>query len=89
MARYRLGRQVLGELALCDRIKIDDERTLDLLLRQAAQAAGAHLISVHVHRFQPHGLSEMHPSAPHMAGPLEQRPQAPSPAPAGQFFSNP
>lgn len=55
--KHQMGRQVLGELALCDHDALDDTARMERLLRHAAAAAGATLISVHVHRFEPHGLS--------------------------------
>lgn len=54
---YQLGRQVLAELTFCDRDAINDEALVRSLLEQAAGASGATLLSVHVHRFQPHGVS--------------------------------
>lgn len=54
---YQLGRQVLAELSFCDRAALDDARLLEELLAKAAAEAGSTLLSVHVHRFQPYGLS--------------------------------
>lgn len=57
MRFHRMGQQVLGELTFCERDKLDDPELLETLLREAASSAGATLLSVHVHRFQPHGVS--------------------------------
>lgn len=54
---YRLGRQVLAELTFCNRESLNDATQMESLLREAAASAGATLLSVHVHHFQPHGLS--------------------------------
>ncbi len=54
---HQLGRQVLADLSFCDREAIDDEALLKRLLTEAAGRSGATLLSIHVHRFQPHGLS--------------------------------
>jgi S-adenosylmethionine decarboxylase len=55
--KQQLGRQVLAELSFCERQALDDAALLERALRMAAEAAGATLISVHVHRFQPYGVS--------------------------------
>jgi S-adenosylmethionine decarboxylase len=55
--QIRLGRQILSELTFCDPTAIDDEALLRRLLAHAAEESGATLLSIHIHRFQPHGLS--------------------------------
>lgn len=55
--KRQLGSQVLAELTLCSERALDNAECLESMLRRAAQEAGAQLISVHVHRFDPHGLS--------------------------------
>lgn len=57
MKRFQLGRQVLGELTFCNRERLDEISGIEQLLREAAARSGATLISVHVHRFQPYGVS--------------------------------
>ncbi|MFZ5816601.1 MAG: adenosylmethionine decarboxylase [Bacillota bacterium] len=54
---YQMGRQVLAELSFCDRAAVDDEAMVRRLLEQGARESGATLLSIHVHRFQPHGVS--------------------------------
>lgn len=55
--KHQLGRQLLSELSFCDQQAIDDESLVRQLLIQAATDSGATLLSVHVHRFQPQGVS--------------------------------
>lgn len=54
---HQMGRQVLAELSFCDQEAINDQELLERLLEEAARQSGATLLSVHVHRFQPQGLS--------------------------------
>lgn len=54
---YQLGRQVLAEFSFCDPAAIDDEALVRSLLEEAARDSGATLLSTHVHRFDPHGIS--------------------------------
>ena len=57
LLEQQLGRQVLAEFSFCDQAAINDGELLERLLQEAASRSGATLLSVHVHRFQPHGLS--------------------------------
>jgi S-adenosylmethionine decarboxylase len=54
---HRLGRQLLAELTYCDQDAMNDADLLEALLRRAAAESGATLLSLHVHRFEPIGLS--------------------------------
>lgn len=55
--KRHMGRQVLGELSFCEHDTLNNKQRLEELLRKAAEASGATLISVHTHHFQPHGVS--------------------------------
>lgn len=52
-----LGRHFLLELKDCDRVLLNDLDTLRQLLREAAVACGAEILSDSFHRFSPQGVS--------------------------------
>ncbi len=51
------GTHLIAELAGCDRESLNDEEFLREKLREAAQIAGATVLSVHSHRFTPVGVT--------------------------------
>lgn len=52
-----LARHLLAEYYGCDPARLDDPGRVEAWVRGAAEAAGARLISVHLHRFSPQGVS--------------------------------
>lgn len=52
-----LGRLVLAEAFGCDRHVLDDIREVRAVLVEAAKVAGAEILQVSFHRFQPQGVS--------------------------------
>lgn len=54
---HLIGRQVLAEMTYCPPERLDDLDGLRDLLVQAAQSAGATILGVEMHRFEPHGIS--------------------------------
>ena len=51
------GTHLIAELAGCDREALNDEEFLREKLREAAQVAGATVLSVHSHKFTPVGVT--------------------------------
>lgn len=51
------GTHLIAELAGCDREALNDEEFLRDKLREAAQIAGATVLSVHSHKFTPVGVT--------------------------------
>ncbi len=53
----RNGRHCLLDLYGCPQQQLDSIESLDRVLRNAAEAAGAHVLGVVSHRFEPQGIS--------------------------------
>lgn len=53
----QLGRQVIVDAYHCNVQALDDTVRIENLLRDAAHATGAHVLKIHVHRFQPQGVT--------------------------------
>ena len=51
------ARHLLVELDGCDRALLDDQEALRLLMRRAAEAAGARVVADVFHRFAPQGVT--------------------------------
>jgi S-adenosylmethionine decarboxylase proenzyme len=51
------ARHLLVELDGCDRAVLDDEQKVRALMRRAAEAAGASVVSETFHRYAPQGLT--------------------------------
>ena len=51
----QLGRHLLMDFYGCDGSRLDDSVYIEDQLREAAKAAGAHVLSATVHRFAPQG----------------------------------
>ncbi len=51
------GTHLIAELAGCDREALNNEEFLREKLREAAQVAGATVLSVHSHKFTPAGVT--------------------------------
>ncbi|MDA8435898.1 MAG: adenosylmethionine decarboxylase [Actinomycetales bacterium] len=54
-----LGRHVVADVEQCFHPLLDDAAGLELLLRDAAVAAGSTVLSGHHHRFEPHGATAL------------------------------
>lgn len=54
---HQIGRQILAEMTYCSRDRLDDLGHLKEMMVQAARLAGATVLGVEVHRFEPHGVS--------------------------------
>lgn len=52
-----LGNQYIIELYQCDSALLDDVASLELLMHDAAIAAGATVVQQFFHKFSPHGIS--------------------------------
>lgn len=52
-----IGRQILAEMTHCAADRLDDLARLEELMVEAARAAGATVLGVKMHRFEPHGVS--------------------------------
>lgn len=51
------GRHLLVEYGGCDGAILDDQRTVEVLMRAAAEAAGATIVTSTFHQFAPQGVS--------------------------------
>lgn len=54
---YHLGTHLLIELYDCNRDLLDDADAIEDMMLEAAEASGATIISHHVNRFNPYGVS--------------------------------
>lgn len=52
-----LGRHVMAELYNCDAKILQDVRSIENVMRAAAESTKAHIIDVVFHKFNPHGVS--------------------------------
>lgn len=55
--KHTLGRHMLVELYNCNASILNDVRTIETIMNQAADAAGATIVQSTFHRFEPHGVS--------------------------------
>lgn len=55
----QVGRLAVADAYDCDAAAMNDAAGLEDLLRRAAGAAGAQVLHLHVHRFEPQGLTGM------------------------------
>ena len=53
----QLGRHLLMDFYGCDGSRLDDSVYIENQLREAAMAAGAHILAATVHRFSPQGVT--------------------------------
>lgn len=51
------GRHLVIEYHDCESAMLDDQAAIGALLREAAEAAGATVLAIHVHRFEPRGVA--------------------------------
>ncbi len=51
------GTHLIAELAECDQEALNNEKFLREILREAAQIAGATVLSIHSHKFTPTGVT--------------------------------
>jgi len=54
---YSLGRLFILDLKGCNKTILNDLDEMTMIMRRAAEAAGATVVSVDAHRFEPFGLS--------------------------------
>jgi S-adenosylmethionine decarboxylase len=52
-----VGKRVLAEFWACDSSVLNDRDTISQALNSAANAGGANLIDLFVHKFSPHGIT--------------------------------
>lgn len=52
-----LGRHAIAEFYDCDATQLNKPESLEIIFREAAEAAGATILSSHFHHFHPHGVS--------------------------------
>lgn len=54
---HHLGNHLLVELYKCDVLLLNDPEKIESFMKEAAEASGATIVSVHTNLFNPHGIS--------------------------------